>query len=830
MRNAHKRLRSALRVVAVIFIGAGAAPAQDPDLDPGWAALSNWLPGTFELVCGQASGPLRPAPPNFACFPGNSKAIFESHLGSVLSEYRSMGLWSPDGFGPVIDAYEVPGFVGPQRLGKRVRVFGEGMRRATASITRRCSDDVRMWMKIDPAKGAGQPEWGIAKTSGHELHHAVKNSAVEDTGCDAPKWIFEGIADSFAFEYSRRQVPSAYPISGNSFWKKRAVGLRRYDLRPGYEFQYDSGGRRVSIPGMSDAPYRTSSLWNFLSNRFHGGSLKFTRAYIDRIGKADWKTEADALRWLDRQLRADPNVPGDGLYTFYPAFLTDFTALWDSGDFPESYTWQTWLTEGFGGCERVQLSPAQPYTELDVEVRPIAGRCFQVEITGLSQNATAAVKVGAVSAKLDIADSLHLGLAFTSDASGFNCARAAREKRISRRLFGCVIEPVTGAFEQPSASVSAARFWLGNMLEPGLALAMGRTQAGAQTPGTGGSVIENTYVLSFVPPSLDDIDFRPKPVKLLFGLEIATLSVNGGAVAPTAADPARERKQTRAMGGVGGANPELDLLMPYTTGYIDTEGVVESMMPGYSEMQQSMADIGAMARGLLPPDASAFSQVVLTDAVVDQHGLPFNVKDSVANATYYVGAEGIAPGVTGSFAGMAYGQDPAMPPHHTLFSPEESPARITVLENSASVYRARVEAELCEYDMLSTRKGGPHCLRRVRISGSITKPFAFLYRPGGTLRSLETPGEKILNGSWQRGVRDEEGGGGGGPPPGVGGPGAPSGGGGGGSGGGGGGAAESGCDCSCPSGGTADRAILLCGAVCATEWAQCAAPPVAGRE
>jgi hypothetical protein len=370
--------------------------------------------------------------------------------------------------------------------------------------------------------------------------------------------------------------------------------------------------------------------------------------------------------------------------------------------------------------------------------------------------------------------------------------------------------------------------WMANMIDPGLA---------RQQETSAGAGIENLYILSYVPPVLESDRLAPAKlnpntsdprmfdVKLGIGLEVSDLTVDGQQVSDPGADPGRTVKRKKALGATGSSDHTLDQLLPPTTGYIDTEGVMEGIFPDWTGMTEPL-DFARRPTGILGAGYSPFARMVLTDSVVDPHGLPFNVKDTFPETTYQIFAEEMGPGATGGFRGLVFGNYKGLPQTHMLTNKRETWARIQVEENSATVFRAKVSATLCEYDMLDTRQGGPRCLREVRISGSIVKPFAFLYRPGGTLRSLETPGEKLYNSYGAPalpallggGSSSGGGGGAGGGSGGAGGGGDP------GMSGGGSGGGVADCDCSCPPGSVPGQP-RQCQAICAAHWAQCQQPP-----
>lgn len=775
--------------------------------------VAGWSPNIFEFECGTPEGPERPAQADYSCVTLATREIFELTLDRAAAFYQAQGHWSPDGLGPVIDSYAAED--ARDTVYDVVRTYADPASTAIAYVQPlECGEDPDMFMVIVPSGIEAQPKLVMSQTSAHELHHAILYGGTPGGGCGLADWVVEGMADALGWDFARKRLSSMFPVT-HSAWKRRAVGQRMYNVPLNYDFSINAGP-------LATAEYRTSSLWNHIARRFHGGSFTYTRNYLHRYDKSQRNSDLGALKWLDAQLKADPEIRR-GLYGVYPGFLTDYAGLWDSGDFGERFSRSDWLSKSFGSCLKAQVSPAAPYFEIDLGLRAMTGRCLSVEITGVEPQHAAFVKIGAFTGSVEVSDSLHLGFAFTNDQSGFNCAREARTGKLPRPLIGCPIEPVTGVFEHGGQSISSSRMWMANMIDPGLA---------SQEETSAGAGIENVYILSYVPPVLEEArlvparlnpntsDPRMFDVKLGIGLEVSDLTVDGQQVSDPGADPDRSLKRKKALGATGNSDYTLDQLQPPTTGYIDTEGMMEGIFPDWVGMTEPL-DFVRRPAAFLEAGYSPFASMVLTEAVVDPHGLPFSVWDHFPETTYHIFAKGMRPGATGGFQGVVFGHYKGLPQTHILTNKRETWARIHVEENSATVFRAKVSATLCEYDMLDTRQGGSPCLREVRISGSIVKPFAFLYRPGGTLRSLETPGEKLYNGYGAFGLPALLSGGGGSS---GGGGGAGGGGGPGMSGGGSSGGGMADCDCACPPG-SAPGQPRQCQAICAARWAQCQPPP-----
>lgn len=804
-----------LILTSFLAIPESSAQAQESFLSyPNVASdhVADWSPNIFELECGPPDGPERPAQADYSCVTLATREIIELNLDRAAAYFQAQGHWSPDGLGPVIDSYAAEEAGYPAY--KVVRIFTDPTDASLAYVQlMRCEDQPDMLMAVVPTVIEREPKLVVAQTSAHELHHAILHGGTPGGGCGLADWVIEGMAEALGWDYARKRVSSMFPVMHQA-WKRRAVGARAYNVRLNYDFG-----------PLDDTYYRTSSLWNHIGRRFHDGSFLYTRNYLERYSANYRYSSLGALRWLDAQLKADPKV-NRGLYGVYPGFLTDYAGLFDSGDFPESFSRAEWLTPSFGKCLKAQVSPANPYVEIDLGIRAMTGRCLSVEIAGLEPQHTAFVKIGAFTDSIEVSDSLHLGFAFTNDQSGFNCAREARAGRLDRRLIGCAMEPVTGVFEHGGQSISSARMWLANAIEPGLA---------AQNETSAGASVENVYVLSHVPPVLEEDRMAPTQlnpntsdprmfeVKLGIGLEITDLAVDGQQVSDPGADRDRMEKKSRALGAVGNTDHTKDQLLYPTTGYVDNE--TESMSPSRSSLADPldvMRTEGYDIRAFMASGYSPFAMLTLTDAVFDPHGLPFNVWDTHPETTYTIYVEDFGPGQTGNFEGAAFGSNKSLPAGHVLWSKRGSFAKVSVEQNSATVFRARVSATLCEYDLRDTSDGGPRCLRQVEISGGIVKPFAFLYRPNGTLRSLETPGEKLYNSFGRASLAGPTG------------PGGDSGSGGGDGGGGGGGTLGGGggnspeCNCGCPRGDFIEQP-RECQMICRDQWAQCPLPPDSER-
>lgn len=720
--------------------------------------VTDWDPIFFEFACGTRSGDDRPEPRDISCLGDPWREWAEDGSTLAMLWYHELGVRSPDTLGPVIDSYDFDDW-------KAVRIFSkdepwdadltflerfgyEPGKRSTAAASmgpRECDKPFLSAYTLVTWTMKGEGKLWFPWVGAHELYHAVDQAGPTAVRCGRydwydpgktkwykPNWISEAIPEAFSIQFLEDEDFFFFPVSGVGRYDKRLVGMRAYYFPINFNFK-NSG---------SNGDYNTSSFWNFLVNRFHKGNPRFLEKWLDTEapvvnGKEDW------LKWLDERLIDDKAINAP-FYLVYSSFLTDFAGQWDTGGIGEGIGEQAWMLDAFQGCYTVVLTPIRTYKEIPVKINNLSGLCIEVRVAGFGPDDLLSVKIGALTEDQVLADSLNLGFAYTTDATGFNCATAAREGRIFEGIIGCLLEPVTGTFEKGRGKIKAARMWNASSLEYG---------PGGQMGGALGTSIHNTYVLTRVPPEPivehNDGRLRQEEFRLAIGLDWSSLSVDGSSVNSGAADGTRRSIRKRAASALGSKPTATDRIIPASTGYMDF-GPAEAMF-GQAAIEQLAAmneALGAMNdqfAGLLGFGVEAFR---LAEVEVTPHGGPIPYDNEVLEVLreFTVATNRKLPvGATGTFEASIFGLDHNRPGIF-LITPIGETATLTVLENSRGAFRARFQGRVCEMDANAARAGTPgKCEPFHTISGEISKPFAYLYQVDNELVSHQTEGEKLYN-------------------------------------------------------------------------------------
>ena len=698
--------------------------------------VSGWEPGDFRISCGNYTGVMSPNKLSLSCLGQNQASIleFEVSLISAASYLENKGFVKPYHFGPVISGFE-------NNSQPAVRIFTVNdptifalVEDLASSTTVACNPEGYRVMGIDPSTIGTSTAAQKSFVAAHELYHTVQPavpnvmvpSAARYVNCYPPEWITESMADAVGIDFMRREHSNAFPPRLGQPSGSNIAGLRPYQWP--LHFQH------------STTDYNTNSFWLYLGDQFHNKTFKFLDEYTSNPapfftsgGKEDW------LRWLDDRVKGDPKISMP-LYLVYPRFLTHFAGEWVKGGVGQYIGRQKWLTRAFGGCSVVNISPQNPYAETELKMNVMGGRCLSVRVSGLDASDLASVKVGALTEDLQLADSLHLGFAFTTDKTGFNCAQATREGKLPKGRVGCLLEPSTGGFETDVASMPAARMWHASSLEKG---------AGAQSEGADGDDIENVYILSYVPvePWEEAIIGREKYiVNVGVGLDWSTLSVDGSNVNSGSSDGRRSSPRTRSAAAMGISPLETDRMIPPSIGHVDS-GPLQTLLgniqtPGDGDY--SISDLLQRKLGGNFGTEVGLFRLAKVDVIPIDDVIPQDQLEVVSE--FMVMTDNLLPlGTVGTFDAGISGtrkDDPFI----LYYSPENAPAKLTVIENSNGAFHAKVDGIVCEMNMAGAQFGKiEECRQSFFVSGEFTKPFAYLYRAETELKAELTRGEEIYD-------------------------------------------------------------------------------------
>ncbi|MFV2002155.1 MAG: hypothetical protein ACC619_04165, partial [Paracoccaceae bacterium] len=746
------------RVIAIAVTGyvgllAMAASAQQLPTVNGqpFASVQNWQPNDFSISCGTSTGTFRPQTRQTACMSNDQARIdFEINTWLAARFFQTNKFESPYHFGPVINGFD--------GAGETIRVFSGASAGVAASVSPEAAVQSGDWcdregfrvMEINPSEISKYPGFAIAFVGSHELFHAVQmgipgNLSKDSTRlaeCYLPKWIDESQADASGIDFTRREFPDSFPPKPKQKFGANMAGIRPYWIPLNFKDK--------------STDYDTNSFWLYLGDRFHGKRFKYMLDYISEAAPIYGGGEEDWLRWLDQQLLKDPDVKAP-LSLVYPAFLTNFAGEWAPGGIGENFGRTKWLTRTFGACEKVTVSPQVPYVEIDIGLQKVAGKCLSVTISGAGLNANdlASVKIGALTDRKDIADALHLGFAFTNDQTGFNCAQITRQGKLPSGIVGCLLEPVTGVFETPVASLPVARMWNGTSVEKGPGPVRGGVLSGNQIRQANvaqDADIENVYILSYVPtkPWQEILEGKPPiTVKIGVGLDVTTLTVGGSNVNSGAADGKRRTTRMRAASGLASRPADTDRIIPASTGYIDMDQAEEFFGQGIVDQLASTTEMLSAMYGSSPGLATFDTFVFrVAEVRVTPFGVPAPIDDELLDIVreYTVFAKEELPlGTTGTFDAMILGVD-FENTNVGYITMGEDWAKLTVLENSSGAFRARVSGRLCQLNALAFFSArGQLCKRIIPFSATITKPFGYLYQANTELISQQTEGEEIYN-------------------------------------------------------------------------------------
>ncbi len=376
--------------------------------------------------------------------------VMEGYLSNIAKRYKAAGLLPPVNM-PVIE----------QDGKKKYVVYLYDFREAVTSVVPIgspatlheaagfasfyvCKGNPFTFLAIDKAKlpyAQKLLKQKLYVVLAHELFHTVqytydiKYGSIQmcSTGGDnySNEMVVEGMADAAAVYVTNQRWPEFLRQTESP----KLVGLYRY-LDPFLQ-KAPNPNADLDYPR---SPYRTNSFWRNLAERF--GEL----AFLDHLLKqpvAKNPSSDEVLVWLERGLKSWPRF-GWGMYTMFPAFLTEFTA--SAGVRYRSWDEDRLLSEVFNECATKELTPAEPVKSLYYPtINKVAGNCFIVRWKGFPGQIE--LHVDAHGQSLSLLDHVHLGVARarTTNLSGqdtdFNCYKSlSKLGRYNNPLASCEFE------------------------------------------------------------------------------------------------------------------------------------------------------------------------------------------------------------------------------------------------------------------------------------------------------------------------------------------------------------------------------------------------------
>jgi hypothetical protein len=566
----------------------------------------------------------------------------------------------------------------------------------------------------------------------HEVFHVLQNEYpfVDPVGCNnVPGWVKESTATAVGQAATRNRYPSYFPEKHDEQVAGNFSGMRRYD-KPLSDVKFIDGEEKVT--GDMDA-YRVSAFWRHLAEAHYKGRYDFLTEYMNYLAiNGDW------VGWLRQNVELGT---GTSLGMVFAGFLADYAGWGDNG-YPGTYFGRRrWLKESFSGCEVVYLNKSEPVDFVDMDLRPLSGKCIEVYVAattenGLSEGDSAAVQIVStiISGPAWSRDALHLGLAASNDKKNFHCAREVK-KHGKKGLGRCLFVPDDGKV-RINGVPTEARSW--NVI------AQEKSDPSEQRQARDESRAElvNLYTVSYTPFSVSTKDTRyggnDKRVitaRFYFSLDVAELEFNGQK--PASTGPAKKRTV-----GSFGENGDPQTTLPKQ----DADG---SPANSYSLPEQFRPEMppAPVPAGFVPGQLS----VIIVSQQLWEGGS--SLSDSAIltmTPAKQTGDDKIEPislsvGETGSFllsmSGMLAGE-PLI---------ELSPGALEVQEFTDLTFRARFSGTLCRTRELEPNKA---CRNPIPVSGYIVKAFAGTRLPGYQMVIERTPGTEMYRKAAEQGLAE----------------------------------------------------------------------------
>jgi hypothetical protein len=301
----------------------------------------------------------------------------------------------------------------------------------------------------------------------HEMMHAIEyGSRLTDQCTHDPFWITEGMANGAAAMLMNRKYPREISHRDRS---ASAVGLRSYRI----PLTHTSGQQEKTLLDLKMG-YGTSSLWQFLAERF--GGLNVYPHFLDKVMTREMDS-AEQMRWFEERLQSLEGLSSrvsaspqrtrgkakqpPGFYEVFPAFLAEFASYGGSrymafGGRRHSIAEVArdhWLERAFGGCQTIELSPDSMYGEIPFSVFKNAAICLRLKYQDFSGNVSTKMEI--ISPNLLEMDSFHLGWAWKIGPNETKSCYGEREK-LKSKWPPCVYKTFTSTFPPSKAY---ARSW-----------------------------------------------------------------------------------------------------------------------------------------------------------------------------------------------------------------------------------------------------------------------------------------------------------------------------------------------------------------------------------
>jgi hypothetical protein len=364
----------------------------------------NWSPNTYRFNCSL-----------FGCaYDKATHAMAESLMPPIVDGTRQMGFNAPVWFGKRVGAGTPEDHIELYETDEDTianttpRCLSEGFENSFISIG-------ALFNQFDDR------EYLIHYFMAHEFFHVIQNEYSwfdPETCVNIPGFAKEGTATAVGQALTRKRYPGVFPERRDVRVARNFAGLRRYD-KPFTERKFENG--KEVRTGDEDA-YRTSSFWRHLAETHYRGRYDFLNEYMDAAPSGDYWDS-----WLRNNVESGTGVD---LGMVFGGFLGDYAGWGDAG-FPGQYFGRRkWLYSSFTGCETLFLNKAEPDDYVELELRPLTGKCIEVAVSalgpnGIAEGESAAIQIAAVimSGPSSARGGIHRALAASNDKENFHCAR-----------------------------------------------------------------------------------------------------------------------------------------------------------------------------------------------------------------------------------------------------------------------------------------------------------------------------------------------------------------------------------------------------------------------
>jgi len=686
-----------------------------------------WTPDQFSIVCAKEipiKVPLSSDPDLNSgitttiekvvaddCMSASKKQQIEGYATEALRQWKSYKFKSPS-----------PGHLGPviqsEKKGKAVKIYGlvdsgEDLAKTTSNCLKSNKIvDLFSQLHIGVNKYNKLPPQYLFRYTAHEIAHVVENAQAfqkESKACyEIPGWLYEGIADALSADLTQTRF--------NHYPRLNSESRMLYGLRPYHKNFVRTGSRKLVSTALNG--YRTSSFWRYLKEKYYGNRFDFLSVYLNipnhQITSNGW------ISWLDLLLQTDAPGPKKPLYLVYPDFVANY-ANWGKDKFKKVGD-KAWLSEGFGGCHQLSLSPKQAKRSLSLKVEPISAQCIKIAVGGVKPGETFSVKFMAKHADMKMLDQIHLSTAYidttvASTKKKFNCYKDANTKKST-----CVNKPFTGKMPGQNPQMKS-RTWLSEPLI-----------ADSQN-------VDSQYMVSFVPINPTDnkhVNNSKTTIQLTVALDHTSLTTS------TIGKAKKATTQAGLSGQVGSTNLNALSTIPMSgslgvANVMSLEGLLAnteslSLLP----FGMNIPDVTEGLRGL---------HIVTFDDLVEKDDSDGESEFVSKIRVMLAFEEPIQPGSTGSFKGSVFGMlNPDLEdtnPNNMLVNIGDEPSGIVeIIEYSTDLLHMKASGTYCRIYNMS--EAGV-CQQVESFQAEVVKPFGLAYGTAG-FNSVDTPGMKLYRG------------------------------------------------------------------------------------